>query len=44
MSPPVLVARDLRKDYPMYGQAVHALRGVSLEFAAGVYVGVVGPC
>ena len=30
MSRPVLVARDLRKDYPMYGEAVRALaRGVT---------------
>ncbi|MFL5513398.1 MAG: ABC transporter ATP-binding protein [Gemmatimonadales bacterium] len=43
MSRPVLVARDLRKDYPMYGEAVHALRGVSLEIGAGEYVAVVGP-
>jgi len=43
MSRPVLVARDLRKDYPMYGEAVRALRGVSLEIRAGEYVAVVGP-
>ena len=43
MSRPVLVACDLRKDYPMYGEAVHALRGVSLEIGAGEYVAVVGP-
>jgi putative ABC transport system ATP-binding protein len=45
MSPtaPVLVARDLRKDYPMYGETVHALRGVSLRIDAGEYVAIVGP-
>jgi putative ABC transport system ATP-binding protein len=45
MSPdqPVLVARNLSKDYPMNGEAVHALRGVSLEIRAGEYVAVAGP-
>jgi len=43
MSAPVLIGRDLRKDYPMNGQAVHALRGVSLEVRAGEYVAIAGP-
>jgi putative ABC transport system ATP-binding protein len=43
MSRTVLVARDLQKDYPMYGEAVHALRGVSLEIRGAEYVAVVGP-
>jgi putative ABC transport system ATP-binding protein len=43
VSRPVLIARDLRKDYPMDGEAVHALRGVSLEIDSGDYVAIAGP-
>ena len=39
----ILVARDLSKDYPMNGEAVHALRGVSLEVHSGEYVAIAGP-
>ncbi len=43
MSDPILTARDLYKDYPMNGSAVHALRGASLEVHAGEYVAIAGP-
>jgi putative ABC transport system ATP-binding protein len=39
----ILRARDLRKDYPMNGEAVHALRGVSLEILSGEYLAIAGP-
>src|SRR5215208_2025628 len=40
---PVLIARDLSKDYAMSGEPVHALRRVSLEVSTGEYLAVVGP-
>jgi putative ABC transport system ATP-binding protein len=43
MSQAVLVAQELRKDYPMNGETVHALRGVSLRIDRGEYVAIVGP-
>ena len=43
MTAPPLLARDLKKDYPMNGVAVHALRGVSVQVNGGDYVAIVGP-
>jgi putative ABC transport system ATP-binding protein len=43
MSSPLLVASELRKDYPMDAGTVHALRGASLRVEAREYVAIVGP-
>ena len=39
----VLAARDLVRNYPMNGETIHALRGVSLTVDAGEYVAIAGP-
>ncbi len=39
----VLSARDVRRDYPVAGEPVHAVRGISLDIHQGEYVALVGP-
>ena len=39
----VLSARDVRRDYPVAGEPVHAVRGISLDIHAGEYVAIVRP-
>ncbi|MGH7514362.1 MAG: ABC transporter ATP-binding protein [Gemmatimonadales bacterium] len=43
MTAPPLLGRELTKDYPMNGETVHALRGVSLRVDRGDYVAIAGP-
>ena len=38
-----LSVRDLRKDYFLKGETVHALRGVSFDVPVGDYVSIMGP-
>lgn len=39
----IIAVRDVTKVYAMGGSEVHALRGVTLEIAAGSFVAVMGP-
>ena len=41
--PLVLSARDVRRDYPVAGEPVHAVRGLSLDVHEGEWVAIVGP-
>ncbi len=40
---PLLVVRDVHRDYPHSGEPVHAVRGVTLDVMRGEYVAIVGP-
>jgi putative ABC transport system ATP-binding protein len=40
---PLLSVRDVHRDYPRAAEAVHAVRGVTLDVMRGEYVAVVGP-
>ena len=39
----VLSVQDVHRDYPLSGEPVHAVRGVSLDVVRGEYVAIVGP-
>jgi len=43
VTPHIIVARDLARTFPMPAGPVHALRGVSLDIAAGEYLAIRGP-
>ena len=39
----MLELRDIKKDYPMGATAVHALKGVSIQFRRSEFVSILGP-
>jgi putative ABC transport system ATP-binding protein len=39
----VVKAENVKKDYGLNGQTVHALRGISLSFGAGEFAAIAGP-
>lgn len=43
MSPAIVAVRDVRRDYALGAERVHALQGVTLEVERGDYVAIVGP-
>jgi putative ABC transport system ATP-binding protein len=43
MSGPVVSLRDVRRDYALGAERVHALQGVTLDVGRGDYVAIVGP-
>ena len=40
---PVIVFRDVKKDYPMEGETVYALRGIDVEIREGEFIAIMGP-
>jgi putative ABC transport system ATP-binding protein len=42
-STPIVSLRDVRRDYALGAERVHALQGVSLDVEGGDYVAIVGP-
>ena len=40
---PIVSLRDVRRDYALGAERVHALQGVSIDVARGDYVAIVGP-
>ena len=43
MSAPIVSLRDVRRDYALGAERVHALQGVTLDVDRGDYVAIVGP-